>query len=93
MKTILVKFVKAKTTCKCWHYSREEEQSDIVVCDMDDDIAADLIEKQRDSRYVKAGRSKVSVTRLVRTMAYLSGYDRAEFVGAFEVTAAQDCEP
>lgn len=93
MKTILIKFVKAKTACKCGHYSTEEEQSDIVVCDMDDDIAADLIEKQRDSRYVKAGRSKVSVTRLVRTMAYLSGYDRAEFVGAFEVTAAQDCEP
>ena len=92
MKTILIKFVKAKTTCKCWHYSREEEQSDIVVCDMDDDIAAELIEKQRDSRYVKAGRAKVSVMRLLRTMAYLEGYDRAEFVWAVEVSMPPYCE-
>lgn len=93
MKTVAIKFVKIKTTYKCGHCCREEEQPDIVSCDMDDDIAAELIEKQRDSRYVKAGRSKVSVMRLLRTMAYLAGYDRAEFVGAFEVTVEQDCEP
>lgn len=92
MKTILIKFVKAKTTCKCGHYSTEKEQAGLVVCDMDDEIAADVLEKQKDSRYVKAGRSKVSVTRLVRTMAYLAGYDRAEFVSAVEVSMPPYCE-
>lgn len=92
MKTVAIKFVKIKTTYKCRHYCREEAQTDIVACEMDDDIATKLIEKQRDSRYVKAGWSKVSVTRLVRTMAYLSGYDRAEFVSAVEVSIPPYCE-
>lgn len=92
MKTVAIKFVKIKITYKCGHCCREEEQPNIVSCDMDDDIAAELIEKQRDSRYVKAGRSKVSVMRLLRTMAYLAGYDRAEFVSAVEVSMPPYCE-
>jgi hypothetical protein len=89
MKEVKIDFVMVKQL----EPGREEERPNTFFCEMEDDIADDIFQRQRDSRYVKAGRSKVSVTRLVRTMAYLSGYDRAEFVGAFEVTAAQDCEP
>lgn len=80
MKEVKIDFVMVKQL----EPGREEERPNTFFCEMEDDIADDIFQRQRDSRYIKAGRTKLSVMRILRGLAYLSGYDRVEFVRAKE---------
>lgn len=76
-----------KHVCITYHMTRPNEVAETcVTIAMADDIAADLLEKQEDSDYVRI-RSRFTLQPLpvlLNQLAALQGYDRATFCCAEE---------
>lgn len=76
-----------KHVCITYHMTRPNEVAETcVTIAMTDDIAADLLEKQEDSAYVRI-RSHFTlqpIPVLLNQLAALQGYDRATFCCAEE---------
>lgn len=76
-----------KHVCITYHMTRPNEVAETcTIIALDDDIAADLLEKQEDSDYVRI-RSRFTLQPLpvlLNQLAALQGYDRATFCCAEE---------
>mgnify|MGYP004504696561 CR=1 FL=1 len=76
-----------KHVCITYHMTRPNEVAETcTTIAMTDDIAADLLEKQEDSDYVRI-RSRFTLQPLpvlLNQLAALQGYDRATFCCAEE---------
>lgn len=84
-----------KHVCITYHMTRPSEAAETrpseaaetcVTIAMTDDIAADLLERQEDSDYVRIRSrfTRLSISGLLNQLAVLQGYDTADFCCAEE---------